>query len=157
MLGNHNINPKQIYIRAYSTLSELERALQSIKEKNVTNLHISILGKAAHFYLDKKISNDIHRINTHWKALFSNTINFGSFCNPESGTLFIVGSLVSTFLYKINDKNLGVLSDGLLGVMRGIGLNEIQTTKYLKLLREDNYLLIIRGFEDELQSLDYLI
>ncbi len=152
--SNYNIKQKQIYFNVYQDLSQLGNALKHLEEQRYSQVQVTILGKSEQFYFDKNmpISKDTDTIKTYWKDLLGNTINFGTFYNSQTGAIFIVGSLVSTFLHKINGKYLVTLSSGPYGILRGIGASETQTTHYLKLLNSGDYLLILRGFEDKLQE-----
>lgn len=156
---NYNTRQKQIYFKAFQELPHLESALEQIKEKNTSEFQVTILGKVTQFYSDKdiEIPKNTSFIKAYWKDLLGKTVNFGQFYNPESGSIFIVGPLVSTFLQKINGKSLATLSSGPYGIFRGIGVTETQATTYLKLLDSGHYLLILRGFEDEIQKLDMIL
>ena len=149
-----NAEQKQIYLKAYQHLPELESALKAIKEEVPTGFQISILGKVVQFYRDKdlKTSTDTDTIKTYWETTLNKTIAFGSLYNPEIGDVFIVGALASTFLYELNGKTLGMLSVGPYGILRGIGGSAAQVTAHLKMLKDDNYLLIIRGIKKELEN-----
>lgn len=151
---NYNKKQKQGYFKAYQHLSQLEKALRYIKKEGLLGLQISVLGSTTQFYLDKDIefSKDLNAIKIYWKALLGDTFNFGSFYNPSIETVFIVGPLVSAFLNKINDKSLATLSSGPYGIFRGIGASEAQANRFLKLLGSGSYVLIIRGFEDEVED-----
>lgn len=151
--GSHNSKQKQIYFRAYQKLSLLENALKRLKEKIPADFQISIIGNVIQFYRDKNIdiSTDPEALKKYWEKTLS-TVSFGSLQNPEIGNIFIVGSLASTFLYKIEGKTLGMLSAGPYGILRGIGANDIQVTAHLKMLKNDNYLLIISGNENEIDN-----
>lgn len=154
-----NYNTKQIYFKAYQHLSQLENALKYLNSEDSCNFQISILGRTSQFYQDKdiEVAKDITLIKEHWKNLLGNSVNFGSFYNPQIGTVFIVGNLVSTFLHQINGKPLATLSSGSYGIFRGIGASEIEATNYIKLLNTGDFLLVFRGFEEELHNLDTLL
>ena len=157
---NYNTKQKQVYFKAYKHLFLLENALEHIKQQEGdSNFQISILGKVVHFYIDKdlEVSNNTDTIKKFWKNQLGNTVNFGSFYNPEIGNVFIAGSLVPTFLHIINGKALAALTSGPYGIFRGIGANESQAAANLKLLNKGNYLLIFRGFEDELHNLENIL
>nr|WP_321230202.1 hypothetical protein [uncultured Psychroserpens sp.] len=148
-LGKYNIKQKQIYFKAFPELSKLENALKQLKEQNTSLFQVSILGKISQFPNDKDIESfkDIAIIKSYWKNILGRTVNFGTFYNPESGFIFIVGPLVTTFLHKINGKSLATLSSGTYGIFRGIGVSDTQATTYLKLLSSGSYLLIFRGIK----------
>ena len=154
MMTTENYNPKHIYFKAYKHLSLLEDTLKFIKEKDPTDLQISILGKMAQFYRDKNISlsKEVDTIRIYWEDMLDNSTAFGSVYNPEIGNLFIVGALTPTFLNKVDGKTLGMLSVGPHGILRGIGASEIQATDCLKRLKSGEYLLILRGPEDQLEN-----
>lgn len=156
--ANYNIKEKQIYFKVYQDLPQLENALKHLEEQRFLQVQVSVLGKSEQFHVDKNtaISKDTDTIKTYWESRLGNTMNFGTFYNPQTGSVFIVGSLVSTFLHKINGKSLATLSSGPYGVFRGIGASEAQATHCLKQLNDGNYVLILRGFEQELQAFDAL-
>ena len=153
--GNYNILEKQIHFKAYQELSKLENALEELKEKNISTFQVSIMGKLTQFCNDKDIefAKDTAIINSYWNGLLGNTVNFGTFYNPESGPVFIVGPLVTIFLHKINGKYLAALSSGTYGIFRGMGSSEAQSAMNLKLLNSGSYLLILRGGNNVLNFL----
>lgn len=153
--SNHNVMQKQTYFRAYPELSKLESALRNLKKENASVIQISILVKVTQFFDDKDIeySKDTAIINSYWEDLFGKTVNFGTFCNQECGSVFIVGSLITIFLHKINGKSLAALSSGTYGIFRGIGGSEEQSTINLKSLNSGSYLLILRGDKNILDLL----
>mgnify|MGYP001038049588 CR=1 FL=1 len=156
---NYYTKQKQIYFKAFQHLSHLENALKCIKREGIFNSQISILGKTTQFFEDKEIeiSDEFFSIKKYWKNQLGHSVNFGSFYNPQIGTIFIVGSLASTFLHKINGKPLAALSSGSYGIFRGIGASKIEASAYLKLLNRGNFLLVFRGFENELHQLENLL
>ena len=148
-----NTEQKGIYFKAYKHLTTLENDLNILNEEGITASQISIVGKVSQFYIDKniEISKDRDPIETYWRNTHGKGIPFGDFHNHEIGNIFVAGTLVSIFLHKTGSKTLGTLSVGPYGILRGIGASETQSTHYLKLLRDGNYLLIFRGFENELE------
>jgi hypothetical protein len=156
---SYHIKQKQIYFKAYKHLSQLENALKQIKEEDTSNLQISILVKVDAFYLDtdNELPKDIKTIKRYWKKLLNQSINFGNFHNSETGNILIIGALAPVFLHKVNGKPLANLSSGPYGIFRGMGINETQATTYLKLLNSGNYLLILRGFDNELYNLENVL
>lgn len=147
-------NAKRIYFEAYAHLSLLENAINHIKEKDVTNFQISIVGKISKFHLDKdmEVSENTDAIEMYWGKIFNNSLAYGSLYNPQMGEIFIVGTLASSFLYEIDGKTLGMLSAGPYGILRGIGGSERQVTTHLKMLNNGSYLLIFRGSEADLEN-----
>lgn len=159
MSSTHSTKQKQVCFKAYKELEQLENALKHLKEENTPQIQVSVLGKVSQFHSDKDIesSQDETIIKLYWKDLSGKSVNFGIFYNPESGSVFIVGSLAAIFLHKINGKSLATLSSGPYGIFRGIGVTETKATNYLKLLNCGHYLLILRGNEDKIRSLETLI
>jgi len=159
MSSTHSTKQKQVYFKAYKELEQLEKALKYLKEENTAQIQVSVLGKVSQFHSDRDIEyfQDTTIMKSYWKDLSGKSVNFGIFYNPESGSVFIVGSLATIFLHKINGKSLATLSSGPYGIFRGIGVTEKKTTNYLKLLNCGHYLLILRGNEDKIPSLETLI
>lgn len=150
--------PKQVYFKAFTHLLQLEKALKHLNNAELIKFEISILGKFDQFYLDKDIetSEPNGAIKAYWQEAYSN-MTYASLNNPQFGNLFIIGSLASTFLYKIDGKTLGMLSAGPNGIFRGIGASEAQVNSHLKLLNIGNYLLVFRGVETDLKDYKSLL
>jgi hypothetical protein len=159
MSSTHSTKQKQVYFKAYKELEQLEKALKYLKEENTAQIQVSVLGKVSQFHSDRDIESfqDTTIMKSYWKDLSGKSVNFGIFYNPESGSVFIVGSLATIFLHKINRKSLATLSSGPYGIFRGIGVTETKATNYLKLLNCGHYLLILRGNEDKIRSLETFI
>jgi len=150
---------KSIFLKAFNDLWNLEEAIKVVDERKLIDYQLSILGK-----LILKGSNNVKidgeevvKMNLYTKKLLGNSTNFGIFNNPDIGVLFIAGFLTEIFLHEINKKPLGALTTGPYGILRGVGVHAEQTTRYLKSLRNDNYLLILRGIDFELVELDELL
>lgn len=154
-MTSETLNTKQIHIKTFTDLSVLEDALTNIKEEDLINFQVSILGKVTQFYSDKdmKVSEDAEALKLYWEKVLGNNAEFGSFSNPEIGNVFVVGALASTFLYEVDDKTLlGMLSSGPYGILRGIGASESQVAAHLEMLNNDRYLLIFRGTQTDLRN-----
>lgn len=153
--SKYNTKQKQFHFKAYQELSKLENALNSLKEENATIFQVSILGKLTQFCSEKDIESfkDTITVKSYWQDRLGKTINFGTYYNIESGSVFIVGSLATTFLRQINGKSLATLSSGPYGIFRGLGVGETDASRYLKMLYNDSYLLIIRCSEKEIERI----
>lgn len=92
-----------------------------------------------------------------WKSCLGPTSEFGLFCNPDIGMLFIAGSLVSQFLHDMDGKTLGEMHSVPYGILRGLGITEKNASKYLKELNESYFLLLIRGYDYELDTMESLV
>jgi hypothetical protein len=146
---------KHIRFNHYQDLRQLEKRLLSFTRIKDLHIQISVLGKVMQHEEDLAINNPnaTYSINAYWKTLFGNSVNFGSFFNPEIGNVFIVGALAPTFLYEVNGKPLAMMSSGPYGIFRGLGLGEIDSSMYLKMLINGSYLLIIRASENEIERI----
>ena len=147
--GN-NTEKKKVYFEAFEEITHLEQTLGYLRKKGPLD-QFSVIGKVDQFYHDKNIETSKKKdlLKMYWKENFENSTDFGSLFNSEIGNIFIVGSLTSMFLDKVDGKTLGMLSVGPQGILIGMGASKKQTTTYINLLNEGNYLLIFRGFEDE--------
>ena len=147
-------NKKQIYFKPYQHLWQLEKKLLSFTSNKELHIQISVLGKVIQYEEDRVINNPngIKTIKAYWKTVFGDSVNFGSFCNPEIGNVFIVGALASTFLYEVNKKPLAMLTAGPYGILRGLGVDETDASGYLKMLNRGSYLLIIRASKNEIDE-----
>ena len=156
---NNDITKKHIYFKVYKQLNLLEKALDNLKEQGSLGPQISILGKVDQFYHDKNIevSKDVNSLRMYWKNTLDMATPFGSLYNPEIGSIFFLGTLTPIFLNKVDGKTLGMLSVGPYGILRGIGASDKQSEKYLKILKSGNYLLIARGYDEELKNYKELL
>jgi hypothetical protein len=148
-----------IFLKAFDNLWNLEEAIKIVDERKLMDSKLSILGK---LILNEpnsvKIdSEEVIKMNLYSKKILGSSTNFGIFSNPDFGVIFSAGFLTEIFLHKINKKLLGELTTGPYGVLRGVGAHATQTTRYLKSLRNDNYLLILRGVDFELVELEELL
>ena len=152
--GKYVAKQKQFQFKAYQKLSKLENALKYLKKENSLIFQVSILGKLNQFCYDKDIesSKDII-IKSYWKDRLVKTINFGTYYNLESGSFFIAGPLATTFLHKINGKYLATFSSGPYGIFRGLGVGKTDASRYLRMLNNGSYLLIIRGSATEIDRI----
>lgn len=152
-----SLNIKHVFFKPYQNLLQLEKAIQRIKEKDHNlNLQISILGKISQYYSDGEnaLTATIDAMKLKCEKMLGNTTEFGSFYNSNIGVIFIAGSLTPMFLHKIDGKILGEMSTGPYGILRGLGAYRFQAETYLKALNTRTYLLIIRGFDYELDLVE---
>jgi hypothetical protein len=152
-------NEKQVFIKSYAEFLLVEKAVELINQNKNNHLQLSILGKIVEKNkVDKRkliVAKEI--IETKCKSLFEFPIDFGMLTNPEIGNIFITGFLVDTFLQEVEKKTIGSLSTGPYGILRGLGINSERTTFYINALEKGNYLLILRGYENEINpSIDLL-
>jgi hypothetical protein len=154
-----NKEQKHFLIKSFRQLWPLEEAIQGIRNSAPAELQLSVLGKFSHVCIstDSEVLKAKKELKHYWKDSLGPKSDFGLFCNPEIGTLFIVGSLVSQFLHDVDGKFLGEMSSGPYGILRGLGATEKDTSSYLKDLNEAFYLLIIRGYDFELEPVKIVL
>lgn len=71
--------------------------------------------------------------------------------------LFIAGSLASQFLNDIDGKAFGEIYSGPYKILRDLGITKKNVSIHSKELNERSFLLMIRGYEYELDMLEALI
>ena len=143
-------------VKAYHYLWQLEQGVEAILKHGSDRLKLSVLGKMAEDCIatDKKKMHAKQELKEYWKRSLGADTDFGLFCNPEIGTLFIAGRLASQFLHDLDGRALGALSSGPYGILRGLGINESKAKKYINKLNKGWYLLLIRGQSFELDLLE---
>lgn len=120
---------------------------------------MSLLGKLAQTCAlnEDKLLEARKELNHFWKGVTGLRSDLKFFCNPEMGTLFIIGAVATQFLHNMGGKALGEIASGPYGILRGLGIDEGHVCSCLKDLNEKCYLLILRGYEHELMALEALI
>ncbi|TLP74267.1 hypothetical protein [Maribacter sp. ACAM166] len=131
-------------------------AIETIKKKRLVNTQISVLGKIDDSLVeDNSISRSKQKeFKEFWRQLLGSPADFGFFFNPEIGTIFIVGSLVSTFLQDVEGTKLGAMSVGPYGILRGLGIEPEHASSHIKILGKGGFILIIRGYDQDLLKLE---
>ena len=154
-----NKKQKSFLIKSFKQLWRLEEAIQKIRMNATTVPQLSVLGKFSKdcISIDVEALKAKKELKQYWKDSLGPASDFGMFCNPEIGTLFIVGSLVSQFLHDVDGKVLGEIPSGPYGILRGLGTTEEDTSNYIKGLNEAIYLLIIRAYDFELDYVKELL
>lgn len=138
---------KLFVISTYKKVSQIEAIVSNIHKKKNIPLQLSILGKLTKNKeaTKKEIENRITDIKQQLSAILNSEFQFGFFYNPEIGYLFIAGHLTPTFLTKVDERELASLTEGILGIFKGLGIQLKEIKNYLTELKNDNYCLIIRG------------
>ncbi|SDE43978.1 hypothetical protein SAMN05421636_10572 [Pricia antarctica] len=146
---------KHFFIKSYAHLWQLEDAIKVALKEGSERLSLSVLGKLAEHCIsgDRKILDSKKQLKAYWRGSLGPNTDFGLFCNPEIGTLFIAGNLVSQFLHDLDGKALGTMSSGPYGILRGLGLPKDDAARYIKLLNEEHFLLMARGYCYQLDRL----
>ncbi|MEM5565054.1 hypothetical protein WNY78_08055 [Psychroserpens sp. AS72] len=152
-------NQKRVFLKSYPKFWHIEKVVKALKLSENSNLQVSIIGKFNEENLSdaKELAAVEDDMETQCKAMFTHPIDFGILSNPEIGIIFITGFLVSMFLQEIELKKIGTMLTGPYGIFRGLGIDQESTTFYLKSLHHGNYLIIVRGFENELKQLEDIL
>jgi hypothetical protein len=150
---------KGFCIKAFSDLGKVDRALDIISSNLGANMELSILGKLNHDeFNNKKILVEKRRVlRTYWRKRFKEETDIGFFSHPDIGDIYILGHLMPMFLYDVNGKKLGSLSGGTYGILRGLGIGPKETLNFLKILKEGSCLIILRGYELQLNRLEHAL
>ena len=150
---------RHFLIKSYRNLPQLKEAILELSNATSVKPNISVLGKLGSDCIVKNKQTKLAK--TELKRIFKGVLgaktDFAIFCNPEIGTLFITGSLVSQFLNDMNGTVLGEIPSGPYGILRGLGITENNASKYLKDLNKKSFLLILRGYDDELNIIEELL
>jgi hypothetical protein len=144
---------KKTFLQSYENFSELEKALGVVRELNQGSIGISVIGnlKDTDFPYESNINkNDFQ---TLLRTILGEQTEFDTFYNRELGHLFVSGFLVSTFLNPVGKSNIGILSGGPYGVLRGFGVSEQRAAESVKNLSNGHYLLVIRGNNSAVERL----
>ena len=146
---------KHFSIKSYQYLWQLEDAIKQIHTNALEQLQLSVLGQFGQECIanNKEIIKSRKALKGYWKGFLGANSHFGLFCNPEIGTLFIAGALVPQFLNDMDGKALGEITSGPYGILRGLGIEENKATGYLKTLNNGHFLMLIRGYDYELDKM----
>lgn len=147
-------NQKRVFLKSYPNFQQIEKVIKAMKLSQNKDVQVSIIGKLDLDHLEdrkKQIALE-NEMEKKCKALFAYPIDFGILSNPEIGTIFITGFLVSMFLQEIELKKIGAMLTGPYGILRGLGIDQKSATKALKALYDGNYLIILRGYDIELNQ-----
>lgn len=138
---------KQILLKDYCQIGQIEKAIRAIQENNVTEVALSVLGtfEEEHSNNSKGLVNKNKYLRTYFKELLGVDTDFDSFYNPETGRVIVAGFLASMFVHEVGKKKLGSLSGGPYGILRGLGVSEFKAATYVKKLNDGKYLLLVRG------------
>jgi hypothetical protein len=144
---------KKTFLNSYTNFSELENALLSIRRMNDDSIGISVIGNANDTDDSHKFALHKNDIQQLLNKIIGEETEFDSFYNRELGHLFVSGFLVSTFLNPVGKSNIGILSGGPYGVLRGFGISEQDAAESVKKLSNGDYLLVIRGNNRAVQKI----
>lgn len=134
----------QVFFKCIEQLLNVERWVEFLAE-NASDAHVTVMFKVGQNNIDKPGSVVLKsELGKYWKKLLGPMTESGLFYNQDIGTIFITGPYAAMFLQEVNGKKLGALSEGLFGILRGMGLDRQETYKAIEKLREGQYLLLGR-------------
>ena len=138
---------KQFFIKSYPYIWQVEDAIHTVQRDRKNLVQLSVLGKLAGECISTqgKLIKAKAELKKYWKGSMGPSSDFGIFCNPEMGTLFIAGALVSQFFQDLGGKALGEITSGPFGILRGLGIPEEKVAEHLAALDDKHYLLIFRN------------
>ncbi|ADV50218.1 hypothetical protein I2486_14540 [Cellulophaga sp. E16_2] len=147
---------KQVFLKPYGQILELENALKLIHQMDFNKIAISVIGILEGNY--KNNPKDLEfieiKLTLFFKKILGQNTEFSTFYNPELGRLFVAGFLVPTFLNPVGRKAIGVLSGGPYGILRGLGVSEEQAGASVKKLIDGTFFLVARGDRLDIEKLE---
>lgn len=145
---------KHFVIKSYQYQWQLEDAIKKIRANASEQLQLSVIGQLAQKCIvkNKEIIESGKAMKRNLKGALGTNSHFGVFCNLEIGTLFIAGTLAPQFLSEIDGKVLGEMSYGPYSILRGLGIEGSKASSFLKSLNNGHFLVLIRGYDNELDK-----
>lgn len=131
-----------IFLVPIVQLSHVEKWVEHI-QNDCPNLQLTLLFKLGRQHMgadDLKLLRP--GLKAYWEGLLGPDLEFGFFFNEDIGTLFVAGPFKGIFLQKINNKKLGTYTNGVRGILEGLGLNDRKTAKAMQKLGQGQYLFI---------------
>jgi len=149
---------KHVYSKIFFDYHELIEVAEII-HNNPMAYELSVLGRTSKLFSaqGKAIIGNGKTLKKHLADLTPVGSEFRSFYNPEIGDIFIIGPLSSIFLNDLEGKSLGTLSMGPYGILRGLGISQKKANAHLSALKKGGYLMMVRGFHDQLEDLKNLL
>ena len=149
---------KHVFSKIYFDPSHIMETVEIVANE-FANYELSILGKTSilHSAQNKDRINTEIAIKDHISKLTKVVMKCDYFYNPEIGYIFVTGPLTSIFLNDLEGKTLGAISAGPYGILRGLGISQKEATSHIKALKKGGYLMIVRGYDDDLDILENLL
>ena len=149
---------KHVFSKIYLDSFHILEAAEIITNESA-DYELSILGKTniLNSAQNKGQINTGIAIKDHLSKITKVVMECDYFCNPEIGYVFVIGPLTSIFLNDLEGKTLGAISAGPYGILRGLGISPKEATAHIEALKKDGYLLIVRGYDDDLDILDNIL
>lgn len=149
---------KHVFSKIYLDSFHILEAAEIITNESA-DYKLSILGKTniLNSAQNKGQINTGIAIKDHLSKITKVAMESDYFYNPEIGYIFIIGPLTSIFLNDLEGKTLGAISAGPYGILRGLGIPPKEATSHIKALKKGGYLMIVRGYDDDLDILENLL
>ena len=145
---------KHVFSKIYLDSFHILEASEIITNESA-DYELSILGKTniLNSAQNKGQINTGIAIKDHLSKITKVAMECDYFYNPEIGYIFITGPLTSIFLNDLEGKTLGTISVGPYGILRGLGISPKEATAHIKALKKGGYLLIARGYNNDIDTL----
>ena len=149
---------KHVYSKIYFDSFHVLEAAEIINNASA-DYELSILGKTniLNSAQNKGQINTGIAIKDHLSKITKVVMEYDYFYNPEMGYIFIIGPLSSIFLDDLEGKSLGTISAGPYGILRGLGISPKEATSHIEALKKGGYLLIVRGYVDDMNTLENIL
>jgi uncharacterized membrane protein len=143
----------------YESHKEAVLAVQMLKDAGYPVKRVSLIGKAFynqdHTYL--KTNNVIEEsevsIGVVAGSILGVLTGVGIFAIPGLGFLYGAGAFVGA----IAGFDIGLLGGGIAAVLTSIGIDEINSHRYAKLLDENKFIVFVQGTEIEIAQAKHLL
>lgn len=146
---------KHVFSKIYFDSFHVLEAAEIITNESA-DYELSILGKTniLSSTQNKGQINTGIAIKDHLSKITKVDMACDYFYNPEIGYIFIIGPLTSIFLNDLEGKSLGTISAGPYGILRGLGISQSEASAHIKALKKGGYLLIVRGYDNDIDTLE---
>lgn len=134
-----------LYVKLCNNCLEVESIIRKMKKNNNDTLnHFSVLGKVS-----GHSEQDFASSTASLTKVFPMGINFLSI--PEVGKVFVMGSLSSLLLEKIDGKALGSLEGGLVGILNGCGVSNKKSLQCIEHLKNGKHIVVAWEYIQEMK------
>ncbi|HDZ14905.1 hypothetical protein LCGC14_1547360 [marine sediment metagenome] len=148
--------PKKVYITSVPHTEQLAIALEILKKYPDLNLTPTIVLNlnANRSDTPRDSKNFEKQAIEYWKRFWKVLPPSAIFEHELIGTFLVMGALAPIFNTKIDGRPLAKMANGPRNILRGLGIGEVQTTKYVNSLAEGRHMLIVRVFQNKLKLLE---
>ena len=139
-------------IGVYESHTQAVDAVKMLKDAGFPVKHISLIGKAPisadhRFLMSNKVIEEREvGVGVVTGAILGVLTGVGVFAMPGLGFLYGAGALIGA----IAGFDIGLVGGGIVAIFTSIGIDEINSMRYEKLLHENKFLILIQGTEAEI-------